>query len=99
MTLEYHPLFGTDLLEAARYLANEDSLLGFKFIKEVEEAVVEIKKHPLLFPTVYKEIRRKRLKRFKAYSIRFRYNEQKQLVRVLSLTHGARHPKTGTGRR
>ena len=56
MTLEYHPLFATDLLEAARYLANEDSLLGFEFIKEVEEAVVEIKKHPLLFPTVYKEI-------------------------------------------
>lgn len=61
MTLEYHPLFATDLLEAARYLANEDSLLGFEFIKEFEEAVVEIKKHPLLFPTVYKEIRRKRL--------------------------------------
>ena len=32
MTLEYHPLFATDLLEAARYLANEDSLLGFEFI-------------------------------------------------------------------
>lgn len=99
MTLEYHPLFATDLLEAARCLANEDAQLGFELIKEVEKAVAEIKKHPLLFPTVYKEIRRKRLKRFKAYSVRFRYNEPKQLVRVLSLTHGARHPITGTGRR
>ena len=49
MTLEYHPLFATDLLEAARYLANEDSLLGFEFIKKSNRQSSKSKSIPFFF--------------------------------------------------
>jgi len=78
---EYHPLVAEDLLEAATYYEHQQSGLGFAFLDEVDSGIQIIKDNPTAWSVVFGTIRKFRLKRFKAYSIRYRFCEEFDKIR------------------
>jgi plasmid stabilization system protein ParE len=97
--VEYHPLFHSEFNEATRYyLKNGGRELAERFIVEVEQALLRIAAAPLMCPIVFKNVRRLRLKQFKAFAIRYSYDEAAETVFIGSLIHGARDPSIGQDR-
>jgi plasmid stabilization system protein ParE len=91
--VEFHWLFQADLENAARYyLLNGGQELAQQFIDEVEQSVFRITENPLAYSRTFKDVRRLRLKRFKAYIIRYSFDEATETIFVASLLHSARHP-------
>jgi plasmid stabilization system protein ParE len=97
--LIYHPLFQSDLERAARYYAkNGGQKLAEDFIDEIEQALFRLSTNPLDCSIVFNNVRRLRLRRFKAYAIRYSFDEAAQTLFVGSLVHGARDPSTDQDR-
>lgn len=97
MTLIYHTEFPNDLNQAVTYYNTEREGLGNDLQKEVEAAIVQIVRNPVLYGTVYGNVRQLRLRRFKWYAVRYRVLDD-GTIRILSLLHGARHPDTAIDR-
>lgn len=99
MTVQFHPAFATDLDAAAGYYQEKAGPeLRTDFLKEVFSTIEQIKINPLGFSKSYGQVRRARLKRFKVYAIRYRFTEETNTLRILSVLHGARHPEYGKKR-
>ena len=98
MRLEFHIQFDSDVIEAADFYDGKEPGLGSAFTRDVWEAVQSLKANPELWKTVYRDVRRVRLKRFKQYSIRYRFIEKTLTVRLLGVFHAKRHPNFGKGR-
>ena len=99
MRVVRHSKLEEDILQAFRYLNQQESDLGEYFIAELEETIHSIERNPLIWSMVYRDVRRIRLRRFKAYSIRYRVLENEGVIQILSVIHGARHPNQGKDRR
>ncbi len=99
MRVEYHPLFQGDLNDAALYyLKQGGTALANAFIDEVEEGILAITRNPLACSKEFAEIRRFRLRRFRAYAIRYFLDEASGIILIGSIIHGARHPDTAKER-
>ena len=92
MTVEYHPAFRVDVLEAAEFLDKQQANLGDEFVDEVEACVARLLREPCGYRKVRGHIRRHHLKRFKKWSVRYRYVEHREAVRILGLYHDSRDP-------
>ena len=91
--------FEEDLDYASRYLNEQESELGKYFIDEVEAVIQSIVESPLTRRKVYRDIRRMRLRRFKAYSVLYQVLENEGVIQILSVIHGARDPNRWQDRR
>ena len=99
MKLEYHPLFQTDLDNAALYYLKEAGKdLAERFIDEVEQGIFRIVDNPLSCSKEFRDVRRLRLQQFKAYAVRYSFDENTETIFIGNLVHGARHPDTGKDR-
>lgn len=100
MTVEYHPAWQGELEQGARYYNDQSGpRLRNDFLREARATIERIKATPLGFTKAYGPVRRARLKRFKAYAIRYWFVEDTDTLRILSIVHGARHPDYGKDRR
>ena len=101
MKVVFHDQFKFDLREAAYYYdcAESGIRLGNDFIDEVEEVIRQIVANPLINRVVHRNVRRKRLNRFKPYSVRYSFNVSQSTLRILGVFHGARRASTGMTRR
>ena len=91
----YHPAFQTDLVNAARYIEEQRSGFGAKFLDAAEAAVETIMQSPRVWRIRRDGIRRFLIERFD-YTIRYRVRNDE--VEFLSILHAARHPDTGMDR-
>ena len=93
-----HPKFKDDLLNAFHYLNGQESGLGEHFLDVVEKAISKIKANPLAWSKIYRNVRRAHLEQFNQYALRYRFVEDKNILRILGVIHGARHPDFGKNR-
>jgi len=96
--LEFHEQFAFDVSKDADYYDGVELGLGNDFAREVWEAVQWIKRNPSLSMTIYRDVRRVRLKRFKEHSVRYRFIEASNTIRILGVFHAKRHPTRGRAR-
>lgn len=76
---------------AGEWYEGERRGLGGDFLEAVDEQLTRIAANPLLYPTVYRDIRKAALRRF-PYCIYFRLRGD--AVVVLAVFHTARSPAT-----
>ena len=93
--LELHELAEQELWEAVDWYDSKKNRLGKEFARELQEIMQTIRKFPMRYPKVHKEIRKAVLKRFPYVVI---YEIQKDTVFVLSIFHTSRNPKTWKNR-
>jgi plasmid stabilization system protein ParE len=67
--------------------------LGDKFLKEAVEKISKIQQFPERVPTKYKQYRERTLDTF-PFIIIYRINKKKKVIRIVSVFHTSRHPKT-----
>ncbi len=87
----FHPLFSSDLDEAAEYLEARAGL-GGALVDCVEEAILRIRKNPSLFHLDRKMEARKCLVRRFRYVIYFDYDSARNRVLIFVITHTSRRP-------
>ena len=80
-----------DLNEAASWYEERRSELGGEFLDEVRAALERISIAPLVYPAVYRGLRRSLLRRF-PFAIYFRTSAE--VVTVVAVMHGSRSPAT-----
>ena len=79
-----------DLRAAKSWYDDQRLALGDRFISAVGSTVESISKSPLRFPTIYRDRRRARVRRF-PYGIIFEVQEQR--IVVIACFHFKRNPK------
>lgn len=87
----FRPQARDEFEAAGEWYERERSGLGGNFLKAVEEQLARIAANPLLYPAVYRDIRKAALRRF-PYCIHFRLRGD--AVLVLAVFHTARSPAT-----
>jgi hypothetical protein len=87
--LSVSPRAEDEAQEAAQRYEGESSGLGVAFLEVVDRTLDLIAERPLLFPVVYRDIRRALTKRF-PYGVFFRLRPDR--IRVIAIVHLARHP-------
>lgn len=90
-TVEYHPLFWTDIEEQAQYLQQEAEL-GEVFLQKVEDAIAAVRESPQHYATLYGNTRHIILQKFRRHIIHYEYFEQADLIRFYGLFHGSENP-------
>lgn len=78
------------LVEAYAWYSSESRALGDSFLAETDQLVVRIGRAPRLFPAVYRDVRRGRLRRF-PYAMFYRVLDDQ--VWVLAVVHARRDPR------
>jgi plasmid stabilization system protein ParE len=79
-----------EMKEAYEWYEERAPGLGMEFIRSVEVCVQTIRRHPEIFPVVYKNVRQGVVRRF-PYSIL--YVEAPAKLVVISVFHSSRDPK------
>lgn len=97
MTVEYHPLAGSDLNNAVAAYDQQQKGLGNEFRTEVYAAIERIRSGPMTYAIVDDDLRRCLVHRF-PYSLVFRLVGD-EIVRVLVIRHHCRRPEFGLRRR
>lgn len=87
--IEFLPLAQEELIQAIDWYEKQRHGLGARFIVAVEATIEAIKRTPMLFTVVHKNIRRARIKRF-PYGIFFEFDEE--LVIIAAIYHAKRSP-------
>ena len=90
-TLRFLPEVEDDAITAYAWYEKKSAGLGEDFLRVFYALTAEIQREPLICPKVYKEFRRRLLRRF-PYAIYYKVQENE--VIVWSLFHCARDPKT-----
>jgi hypothetical protein len=88
-SLFFLPEVEEDAIAGYAWYENKAKGLGEEFLRLFYAFASEIKRHPLLYPKVYKHFRRRLLKRF-PYAIYFKI-ERHNIV-IYGLFHCARNP-------
>jgi hypothetical protein len=88
-SLSFLPEVEKDVISGFVWYEDNSLGLGEEFLRLFYAYANEIPRNPLLFPVVYKDFRRRLLRRF-PYAIYFRIEEQ--VVVVFGLFHCARNP-------
>ena len=100
MIVIFHQDWPGDLERAAHYYEEQAGReLRQDFIHEAFATIERIKTNPLAFMQLYGPVRRARLKRFRFHSIRFRFIDETNTLRILGIIHASRHPDTAKDRR
>jgi len=86
----------TEMLEAVDWYNAHAPGIGEQFLAEVDAVVARISERPLLFPVVFKGVRRARLHHF-PFSLFFRVEDAG--IYVLACFHSNRAPRHWQGRR
>ena len=89
--LRFLPDVEEDALAGYRWYEEKAQGLGEEFLRMFYAYAREIPRNPLLYPEVYREFRRRLLRRF-PYAIYFRIENDK--IIVFGLFHCARDPRT-----
>ena len=99
MIVIFHQDWPGDLENAAHFY-EEQAGRGLRqdFIREAFATIERIKANPLAFMELHGPVRRARLKRFRLYSIRFRFIQETNTLRILGIIHASRHPDTAKDR-
>ena len=84
-----------DLLETFNWYQEQRHGLGFDFKLCVDEVISKIRKHPLIYRKVYKNIRRSVTKRFPFGVF---YIVEDQTIIVLAVIHAKRDPSNWQNR-
>ena len=79
-----------DALEAYRWYESQERGLGAEFREELHAAINRLRKAPKSNRTLLRETRRARLKRF-PYGVFYR--DYADVIVVVAVMHGRRHPK------
>jgi toxin ParE1/3/4 len=80
-----------DALEAALWYDEREPGSGEEFLKEVDNAVRSLARDALLHRIRFHEMRRAPVRRFKYYGVY--YTVMGQVVWIIAIYHGRRHPK------
>ena len=80
-----------DLSEAYNWYEAQRFGLGEEFLLRVESAFESLRHDPHMYTCIYKEMRRKLIRRF-PFSIFYLVN--KNTISVLAVMHAKRHPKS-----
>ena len=97
MRLEFHPSTTADVRDATSYYDKQRAALGARFLRQLDQALAQIARSPLLFPLVEHEVRRALVKNF-PYTVLFRVLGD-NVVRILVTRHHRRDPRFGGTRR
>ena len=89
--LRFLPIIEEDALAGYTWYEEKARGLGGEFLRLFYAGAREIPRNPLLYPKVYREFRRRLLRRF-PYAIYFRIEDE--TVIVFGLFHCARDPRT-----
>ena len=89
--LRFLPVVEKDVLAGYEWYERKSPGLGEDFLRTFYACASEIAHNPLLYPKVYKEFRRRLIKRF-PYAIYFKIEENQ--VIVLGIFHCARDPRS-----
>jgi plasmid stabilization system protein ParE len=84
-----------DLIDARDWYRKQAKRLETEFLTAVEESLNRILTMPLLYALEYKSVRRARTRRF-PYIIYYRINGE--VIEVLAVLHGSRHPSNWRSR-
>ena len=92
MTLRVHlrPEADADLEEAAVWYERQRAGLGQEFLDEALAAFDAISGNPALYPVVHRRTRRALMRRF---PFGIYYQVETDLVVVIAVMHGSRHPR------
>ena len=96
MKRSYHPLFKTDVIQAATHYDMNQPGLGDSFKQVLEEALERLALTPLRWRKFRGPYRRCNLKRFPYYIV-FRFDERDDII-VFALVHERRHPDSWINR-
>jgi len=86
----WHPLAKRELFESIDFYEDRVSGLGEIFLTAIEDAVAQARRHPRSSPLVFREIRRRGLRRF-PYSVVYRLEEDR--IFILAVAHQKRRPR------
>lgn len=89
-TIVIEPEASLEIEEAARWYENQLAGLGVSFVLEVDSAIKRVKKDPMLYPQVYRSMRRALLHRF-PYAMYFVINNSK--IHIFAVLHQVRSDK------
>lgn len=95
LAVVHHRAALEEFSDAAAYYDARRPHLGVEFFEEIERCIGIAASQPLLFPIVYKDVRRATARRF-PYCVYFRA-ESTRIV-VLAVFHGRRNPRIWKGR-
>lgn len=84
-----------DVLESAAWYDEQQPGLGDRFLDELDEAVASLSRDAMAFRVRFRDVRRVNLSTF-PYGVFYRVNGE--VVEVLAVLHGARHPRVARRR-
>lgn len=97
MRVSFNPLARVELVEAARWYANEaGELRASDFMNEIQRSLKLAIEHPALATPAVENTRRLQVHRYPYVLI---YRVQADALRVLAVVHHSRRPGFWTGRR
>lgn len=88
--LVVRPLAEEDLVEIQRWYEAQQVGLGGAFRQSVDELFQRLSESPLMYPVVYRGLRRAVLRRF-PYLVYF--TVESEVVSIVACLHGKRHPR------
>jgi hypothetical protein len=95
MKVIFNELAGDELSDAECYYNIEHPGSGAEFKKEIKKAIERVRKYPLAFPIVNKEIRTVILHR---YPYKILYSIELDHIYIIAIAHQHRRPEYWVGR-
>ncbi len=84
-----------EMLEAAFYYEQQSIGLGKDFLDKIQSTIDDVAQHPLRWPKVRGDIRRRMVHRFPFAIL---YEDHSQEVLIVAVMHLSRHPNYWIGR-
>jgi toxin ParE1/3/4 len=84
-----------DLRETREWYEHQQPGLGDAFLDRVDDTIVRIQKMPRMYATVFRDVRRVKIRRF-PYLIYYRLQQSR--IEVIAVLHGSRDPRLWKGR-
>ena len=91
----FHPDAEAELDEIMRFYKSRQAGLEKRFFHAVEDAIIRIRKNPLIYRKVEDEIRKCRLPRF-PYGLIYRFSNDQ--IEIIAVMHIRRNPNYWKGR-
>ena len=88
--IHFRPEAESDIEDAAVWYEKQREGLGYDFLDEVLTTCETISENPILYPVIHRHTRRAVIHRF-PFGIYYRIEEE--IIVVVAVMHGSRHPK------
>lgn len=86
----FRPEAQADLLQTREWYEQQQPGLGDAFSNKAEEAIVRIQKMRRMYASVFRDVRRAKIRRF-PYLIYYRLQQDR--IEVIAVLHGSRDPR------